>query len=444
MHKPLYFLNRKVVVPSMIKQNSIDFFREAAPYIHQHRGKTFVLALGGDIIQHPCFEQVLKDIAILSTLGVKVVLVHGARPQVEAKSAQQQHEIIVENDLRVTDHFTLGVAKEVIGSIRIMIENQLTNVFNSPPIIHDGIGILSGNFITAKPLGVLNGIDYKFTGKVRKLNTQLIQSLLDDNNVVLLSPLGFSPTGETFNLHYENVASFTATSLKADKLIFLHLDKINLPRQAERSQFQQLIKEYPEHERLYTHIDEALEQGVQRVHLIDAKVEGGLLLELYTRDGIGALFSASHYDDIHPATVEHVKGILELIKPLEEQGVLIKRSREQLELEVDNFIVSERDKKVIGCVACYPIADTSMGELACLAIDNDYRGNNLGGILLDYVGRLAKNKGLSTLLVLTTQTTDWFRERGFKEGSVDDLPDAKKALYNFQRNSNILIKNLNN
>ena len=426
----------------MIKQNSIDFFREAAPYIHQHRGKTFVLALGGDIIQHPCFEHVLKDIAILSTLGVKIVLVHGARPQVEEKLKQQQHEMVIENDLRVTDYLTLDIAKEVIGSIRIMIENQLTNVFNSPPIIHDGIGILSGNFITAKPLGVLNGVDYKLTGKVRKLNTKLIQTLLDDQNVVLLSPLGFSPTGETYNLHYEQVASFTATRLQADKLIFLHLDTIDLPRQAERSQFKQLMKDHPEQERLYTHIEEALEKGVQRVHLIDANAEGGLLLELYTRDGIGALFSASHYDDIHPATIEHVKGILELIKPLEEKGVLIKRSREQLELEVDNFIVSERDKKVIGCVACYPIADTSMGELACLAIDNDYRGNNLGGILLDYVSQLAKKKGLSKLLVLTTQTTDWFRERGFKDGSVDDLPEAKKALYNFQRNSKILIKDV--
>jgi len=426
----------------MLKQNSLDFFREAAPYIHQHRGKTVVLALGGHIIQHSCFVQVLKDIAILSTLGVKIVLVHGARPQVAERLEQQKHTVLIENDLRVTDAYTLEVAKEVIGSIRISIENQLTHVFNSPPIIHQGIGILSGNFITAQPIGILEGIDYKLTGKVRKLNTELLRILLDQQSIVLLSPLGFSPTGETFNLHYEDVASFAAKSLQADKLVFLHDEIRDLPPQAELHQLTQLREYFPKHERLYQHIAESLEQGVQRVHLVDARIEGGLLTELYTRDGIGTLFSASHYDDLHAADIEHVNGILALIKPLEDKGVLIKRSREQLELEITNFVVSERDKKVIACAACYPLADTTIGELACLVVDSEYRGQHQGDALLDFITQHALNQGLTTLLVLTTQTTDWFRERGFKEGSVDDLPDAKKALYNFQRRSKILLKEI--
>jgi amino-acid N-acetyltransferase len=426
----------------MPKQNSLDFFREAAPYIHQHRSKTVVLALGGNIIQHDCFVQVLKDIAILSTLGVKIVLVHGARPQVAAKLEQQQHTVLIENDLRVTDAYTLEVAKEVIGSIRIGIENQLTHVFNSPPIIHQGIGILSGNFITAQPMGVLEGVDYKFTGKVRKLNTALLQTLLEQQSIVLLSPLGFSPTGETFNLHYEDVASFAAKSLQADKLIFLQEEMLDCPRQAELYQLKQLREQFPQHQRLYQHIAESLEQGVQRVHLVDARIEGSLLTELYTRDGVGILFSASHYDDLHAASIEHVNGILALIKPLEDKGVLIKRSREQLELELSNFVVSERDKKVIACAACYPIADTTIGELACLVVDGEYRGQYQGDALLDYISQRALQQGLTMLLVLTTQTTDWFRERGFKEGSVDDLPSAKKVLYNFQRRSKILLKDL--
>ena len=426
----------------MPTQNSLDFFREAAPYIHQHRGKTVVLALGGNIIQHPCFVQVLKDIAILSTLGVKIVLVHGARPQVAAKLEQQQYKVLIKNDLRVTDAHTLEVAKDVIGHIRIDIENQLTHVFNSPPIIHQGIGVLSGNFITAQPIGVLNGVDYKFTGKVRKLNTALLQDLLAQQSIVLLSPLGFSPTGETFNLHYEDVASFTAKRLQADKLVFLHEEQLDLPHQADLHQLSKLRESFSQHQRLYQHITESLEQGVQRVHLIDARIEGSLLTELYTRDGVGTLFSAGHYDDLHAASIEHVNGILALIKPLEEKGVLIKRSRKQLELEITNFVVSERDKKVIACAACYPIANTSMGELACLVVDKDYHGQAQGGALLTAITQRALQQGLTQLLVLTTQTTDWFRERGFKEGSIDNLPEAKKAFYNFQRCSKILLKDL--
>ncbi len=426
----------------MPKQNSLDFFREAAPYIHQHRGKTVVLALGGDIIQHSCFVQVLKDIAILSTLGVKIVLVHGARPQVAAKLEQQQYSVLIKNDLRVTDAHTLEVAQEVIGRIRIDIENQLTHVFNSPPIIHQGIGILSGNFITAQPIGVLEGVDYKFTGRVRKLNTALLQDLLAQQTIVLLSPLGFSPTGETFNLHYEDVASFAAKSLQADKLVFLHEERFDFPPQADLQQLKQLREQFSRHQHLYQQITESLAEGVQRVHLVDARIEGSLLTELYTRDGVGTLFSAGHYEDLHSASIEHVNGILALIKPLEEKGVLIKRSREQLELEITNFIVIERDKKVIACAACYPIVDTTIGELACLVVDRDYRGQDQGSTLLEAIAQRALEQGLSQLLVLTTQTTDWFRERGFKEGSVDDLPDAKKAFYNFQRRSKILLKDL--
>ncbi|MEE9351170.1 MAG: amino-acid N-acetyltransferase [Thiotrichaceae bacterium] len=423
------------------KCTRIDFFYEAAPYIHNHRDKTFVVALSGEVVAHPRFTQILKDIAILNSLGVRVILVHGARPQVNEALKQIGHDIDVENDLRVTDDTTLVAAKNIIGAIRIDIENKLTSILNTPPSINNGTGILSGNFITAKPLGILNGVDYKHTGEVRKINVELINSLLEKRNLVLLSPLGFSPTGETYNLRYEQIASFTAKAVTADKLIFIHTEDLGLAKQTERLGLQTLIAQHPS-KRLYQDINDALEQGVQRIHLINADIEGGLLLELYTRDGVGALFSANHYEDIHPATIEHVTGILDLIKPLEEKGTLIKRSREQLELEIENFSIIERDEKIIGCAACYIIPDTQVGELACLAIHKDYYGQQRGDTLLNYTIEKAKQLGLTQLLVLTTQTTDWFQERGFEVGTIDDLPDAKKELYNFQRKSKILLKNI--
>lgn len=423
------------------QSSRINFFHEAAPYIHNHRDKTFVIAISGEVIAHPRFRKILKDITVLMTLGVRVILVHGARAQVNQELDLIDHQIEVKNDLRITDQITLVTAKSVIGAMRIDIENKLTSILNSPPMIQNVTGVLSGNLITAKPLGILNGVDYKHTGEVRKINVPLIHSLLESRNLILLSPLGFSPTGETYNLRYEQVASFTAKAVQADKLIYLHAETLELPRQIEKKGLNELIKQYPS-KHLYQDISDALNQGIQRVHLIHADIQGGLLLELYTRDGVGALFSTNNYEDIYPATIEHVKGILELIKPLEEKGTLIKRSREQLELEIDNFSVIERDQKVIGCAACYVIKDTQIGELACMAIHSDYYGQQRGDALLDYISQKALSLGLTHLLVLTTQTIDWFQERGFVLGSVDDLPKAKKELYNFQRKSKILLKAL--
>ena len=170
------------------KNSRIHFFHEAAPYIHNHRDKTFVIAISGEIITHPRFTKILKDIAILTTLGVQVILVHGARPQLNKQLDLIDHEIEVKNDLRITDDITLETAKNIIGAIRIDIENKLTSILNTPPIINNGIGILSGNLITAKPLGVLNGIDYKHTGEVRKINSTLIRSLLENRNSGITIP----------------------------------------------------------------------------------------------------------------------------------------------------------------------------------------------------------------------------------------------------------------
>ncbi len=432
----------------------INFFREAAPYIHKHRGKTFVIAFAGEIIEHEKFASLIQDIAILSALGGHVVLVHGARPQVETRLAEIDHEIQIVDDLRVTDDITLHLAKQVIGAMRVEIENQLSHALSTPPVINESLGVLSGNFITAQPIGIQNGTDYQHTGKVRKINAKLIRQLLGAGNIVLLSSLGFSPSGEAYNLRYEDVATATAKTLQADKLIFIDAsDKENdtsVSEEVELKDIDNYIKQHPGQARMLAHIGETLQQGVERVHLISVASEGGLLLELYTRDGIGTMFNANLYEKIRDAKLEDVSGIIALIEPLEAKGQLIKRSREQLESEIDNFSVIERDGKIIGCGALYNISDDNpgnsptsrMGEFACLAVHQDYLGGNRGDRLLKRISQQAIDKGFSHLLVLTTQSIDWFKERGFKTGSVADLPNKKKALYNFQRNSRVLLKAL--
>ena len=426
-----------------IKNNHsrIDFFREAAPYIHLHRGKTFVIAFSGEIIAKSSFDSIISDIAILSALGARIIIVHGARLQIDQYLQKINYPIEISNDLRITDATTLNIVKQTVGILRVEIENKLGHVLNRPPIINDELGVLSGNFITAKPVGVFQGIDYQHTGKVRKINTALIQSLLDQENIVLLSSLGFSPTGEAYNLRYEDVASFVAMQIQADKLIFIEQNSYELPREIDLRDLDDFIQPAASQYPLLKDIAHALNQGVKRVHLLSNKPNGSLLLELYTRDGIGTMFTASLYDEIRQASIDDVSGLIELIAPLEEKGILIKRSREQLELEISNFSLIKRDGKVIGCAALYDL-DKVTAELACLVIHPDYRTGGRGDDLIKFITKIAKEKHLQQLIVLTTQSIDWFKERGFTFGKIDDLPEKKKALYNFQRNSKVLFKQI--
>jgi amino-acid N-acetyltransferase len=422
--------------------NLVSFFREAAPYIHLHRGKTFVIALSGEALEHANAPEVLSDIAILSSLGVRIVLVHGARPQIEKQLKKNNHEATVHKGLRITDSKTLEISKASIGTARLDIENHLNRALNKPPIVNSSLGIISGNFLTAKPLGVIDGVDYLHTGKVRKVNTDLLRSLLEQGNIALVSPLGFSPTGQVYNVLYEEVAGYVASSLKADKLIFLHHNKhlAELPRHCNLEQLDKDLKH--EHSSLLHGISKTMHMGVDRTHLIDMESEGGLLLELYTRDGIGSMLSIKLYDEPRGAKTDDISGIITLIKPLEAQGTLAKRTRPQLELDIHSFSVIERDGLIIGCAALHPIDNTDTAELSCLAIHQDYRSGSRGVELVEYIGSRAKKEGLKKLFVLTTQSIDWFRERGFKERGLSDLPLARQKSYNKERNSKILFLEL--
>ncbi len=423
-------------------QNLVRFFREAAPYIHMHRGKTFVIAISGDALRHKAIGELLSDVALLSTLGARIILVHGARPQIEAQLLTHKHEGLLHNGLRITDDVTLELSKAAIGAARLEIENHLNRALNRPPIVNNSLGVISGNFLTAKPVGVIDGIDHLHTGKVRKVNEQQLDQLLANGNIVLLSPLGYSPTGQIYNLRFEEVAGFTANKLKADKLIFIH-DNSNLPELPKELNIKQLDEiKNTSSEQVFEQISNAIHHDVERAHLIDINTDGGLLLELYTRDGVGIMIDNSQYDEPRQATIDDVGGILDLIRPLEAKGVLTKRSREQLELEIENFSVIERDGKVIACAALYVIEGTEFGELACLAVHDNYRTGKRGVNLVNYIENKAKTLNVEKLLILTTQSIDWFTERGFILEKTDALPKQRQSLYNIQRQSKVMIKSI--
>ncbi len=435
-------------------QDSTDFvqwFRLASPYIHAFRGRTFVLAFDGAAVSSRDFASLIHDIALMNSLGIRLVLVHGARPQIEARLKEKGTKLDYINNLRITSDEALPSVKEAAGSVRIEIEAQLSMGLANSPMAGARIHVASGNFVTARPLGIREGVDYCHTGEVRRIDAVAIQQRLADNTIVLLSPLGYSPTGEVFNLTAGEIATATAVALNADKLLFLtEADGIHdvdqqLLRELSLDKAQQLITQQQNTDLELQYLRFAVQAchgGVNRIHLIDRHVDGGLLKELFTRDGVGTLISAASYENIRQASIEDVGGILELISPLEASGVLVRRSREQLELEINNFTVIERDNTVIGCGALYPSTSENVAELACVAIHDDYRNTGRGDKLLAAIEKKAQQMGVQRIFVFTTRTAHWFQERGYEPGRLDALPVERQALYNYQRKSKVFVKNL--
>jgi amino-acid N-acetyltransferase len=437
---------------SALRTHFVEWFRSAAPYIHAFRGKTFVVAFGGEVVSEGQFIALAHDINLLNSLGVRLVLVHGARPQIEEELTERGAAIRYAGGMRVTDDDALKCVKEAAGTVRVEIEALLSMGLANSPMAGADIRVASGNFVTAMPMGVLGGVDLMHTGEVRKIDAAGIRRRLDGNEIVLLSPLGYSPTGEVFNLSLEDVATSAAIALDADKLIFLmdtagvageNGDLLRELTTAEAEAILASASALPTDVGYYLPCAvRACRKGVARAHLISRHIDGALLQELFTHEGIGSMVSEDPLETLRDATIDDVGGILALIEPLEAKGILVRRSRELLEMEIDRFSVLEYDGLIIGCAALYPFPKEQAAELACMAVHPDYRGAGRGEALLEYMQVRALGKGFNQLFVLTTRTAHWFLERGFTEVGVDKLPKAKQGLYNYQRRSKVFMKKL--
>jgi len=438
-------------------QEFVRWFRSVAPYIHAFGGRTFVIAFGGEVVDDGQFVALAHDLNLLASLEVRLVLVHGARPQIESRLKRARIASHYVGGLRVTDKPTMEAVKEANGAIRVEIEALLSMGLVNSPMAGADIRVASGNFVTARPLGVREGVDLQQTGEVRKIDAIGIQKRLDDGEMVLLSPLGYSPTGETFNLTLEDVATSTAIALDADKLIFLmdtagiHNVRGELLREMTAEKARNLLRHTQNKEAVNITEDvhyylpaaiRACDHGVARTHLICRNTDGAILQELFTHEGIGTMVTEMPLESMRQAEIGDVGGLLQLIEPLEAEGILVKRGRERLEMEVGHFFVMEHDNRIIGCAALYPFTDVSQAELACLAVHPSFRGGSRGDRLLQFCEDEAKERGVSSLFVLTTRTAHWFVERGFVEADVSALPPAKQQLYNYQRRSKVFIKQI--
>ena len=431
-------------------QQYVDWFRGSSPYIHNHRGRTFVIYISGESITHSGFAHLIHDIALLNSLGVKLVLVHGARPQIEQHLKTLNIKSSFHNGWRISSAETLPGIEQAVGQVRVNIETQLSMGLINTPMSGASLRVISGNFVTARPYGVREGIDFGFTGDIRKVDTEAIQQQLILNNIVLISPIAYSPTGEAFNCRAEDVATATASALNADKLIFMmpsggaSNEQKSIIHQLNLLEAESLLQKQQNDELTQLHLRSAInacKHGVRRAHLISHETDGALLLELYTRDGSGTMITTDVYEGLRHATIDDVGGVLELIQPLEEQQILAHRSREQLELEIEQFTVIERDGMVIACAALYPY-DKHCAELACVAVHADYQKQGRAGELLQHIQQQCLQKDISQLFILTTHTAHWFIEKGFTEGELEQIPIQRRDMYNAQRNSKIYIKTL--
>jgi amino-acid N-acetyltransferase len=426
----------------------IRWFRNTAPYINAHRGKTFVLMLGGAAAQHENFSNIIHDIALLNSLGVRLVIVHGARPQIDLRLQQAGLASKFHDKLRITDSAALEHVKDAAGSLRAQIEALLSMGLPNSPMQGSRMRVCSGNFVTARPIGVVDGVDYNHTGQVRRVDVHGIRRHLEDDSIVLLSPLGYSPTGEIFNLSLEDIAVHCASAIGADKLLLfgtaagISNREGDLIRQCAVGEIDQLDVQDAEQLALLQTARSACSQGVARCQIISYSDDCALLEELFTHDGSGTLVANDEYEQARVADIDDVGGILELIEPLENEGILLKRSRELLETEISRFRLLQRDGRIIACAALYPFQEDGCGEIACIVSHPDYRGGKRGQRLLVELEREARRLGLERVFVLTTQTAHWFLEQGFVETSREALPARKQSLYNLQRNSKVFFKAL--
>jgi amino-acid N-acetyltransferase len=436
----------------------VPWFRTVAPHIHAYRGKTFVVAIAGELIAAGKLSPFAQDLAILHAMGIKLVLVHGFRPQVTAQLKDKGHESRFSHGVRITDPIALDSAQEAAGQLRFEIEAAFSQGLPNTPMANAIVRVVSGNFLTAQPVGVVDGIDFMHSGIVRKVDAAAIRRAIDIGALVLLSPFGFSPTGEAFNLQMEDVATSTAIALQADKLLFvtevpgIHEDVQDasspIDTELALADAERLLAMLPRPERstdpafYLQHCVRACRGGVERSHILPFAIDGALLMEVFTHDGIGTMVVDEKLESLREATPDDVASVLHLIEPFERDGTLVKRDRNEIERDIEKYTVIEHDGVIFGCAALYPYPEAKTAEMAALTVSPQVQSQGDGERILKRIEQRAKAMNLQSIFVLTTRTMHWFIKRGFVQVDADWLPEARKRKYNWDRRSQVLVKKL--
>jgi amino-acid N-acetyltransferase len=436
----------------------VPWFRTVAPHIHAYHGKTFVVAIAGELIAAGKLASFAQDLAILQAMGIKIVLVHGFRPQVDEQLRSKGHAARHSHGMRITDEVALDSAQEAAGQLRFEIEAAFSQGLPNTPMANAIVRVVSGNFLTAQPVGVVDGVDFMHSGIVRKVDATAIRRAIDIGAMILLSPFGFSPTGEAFNLTMEDVATSTAIALQADKLLFvtevpgIREDQADLQSPIDTelalADAEKLLAALPpplvptDTAFYLRHCVRACRGGVERSHILPFAIDGSLLMEVFTHDGIGTMVVDEKLESLRQASADDIGGVLHLIEPFERDGTLVKRDRTEIERDISDYTVIEHDGVIFGCAALYPYPEGKTGEMAAFTVSPQVQGQGDGERILKRVEQRARALGLESIFVLTTRTMHWFIKRGFVQVDADWLPEARKRKYNWDRRSQVFVKKL--
>ncbi len=414
-------------------------------YIPQFREKTFILAIDGAIVTDENFATLLLDVAVLRSLSIRVVLVHGASAQIKSLAEEQNISASNLDGAGITDANTLKLA--------LNAANRLTHEILEGLSAND-LRAASTNVIIAHPMGIIQGVDHQFTGKVERVDTALLQTLLAQDVIPVIPPLGFDGDGRTYRVNSDGVALAVAEALKAIKLIFITssdglIYNGQLIRQMLVAELDKLLQQNsagfaPELLSKAQHAAAACKAGIPRVHVINGKVDEGLLAEVFSNDGIGTLIYANEYQQIRPAKKKDIRAIQLLTKAAVESDELVKRSRAVIDKSLGDYFIFEIDKNPVACVALHVYPEQKKGELACLYVASSHENQGIGRKLIQFVENKAKELNLNELLTLSTQAFTYFQSKGgFGEGTPDDLPPARREKYEQSgRNSKVLVKKL--
>lgn len=432
----------------------LTHFREAAPYIQNLSGKTLVVGISSSLLEGSTLAAIAADLRLLAGFGIRLVVVHGSRQQINRLAQAAGHTSAYHRNRRITDDDAMRYTKQACGMLHADLEAALS--FKNGDSIHTAQRnrpqrIAGGNFVTARPFGVLDGIDMQHTGRVRKIDTAAVKHALDNRAIVLISPIGHSLSGRSFNLSMTDIAEAAAIALEAEKLIFITplrgitdtegrlISNLTVP-QAQALLAQNAV---PAEQQRWLHAAvNALKSRVRRCQILSGSLPGSLIGELFTRHGTGTSIAGGDFVTIRPARSRDIAGIVRLIRPLEAQGILLPRSRTYLENHIGQFSILEDDGRLCGCVALKIYPEEAAAELSCLAVAPDTRDSGHGERLLEHIIAAAAAQGINRLFALSTQTGEWFLERGFCHAPADTLPHERLAEYRQNgRASHIFVRN---
>ncbi len=421
----------------------IRVLREALPYITRFSGEIFIVKFGGEALEGNNFIQVLPDIALLHSVGIRIILVHGANPQIEAMSKVYGQKSKKRKGIRITDEKTMTIVQQACSSVTQKILASFSALNKTKYSIKGFVG----NVVKAKPMGVIDGTDFQFTGEVESIETETLLKVLDDNFIPVLPPLGVDDFGTLYNINADTLAVEVAIALQARKILFLtNVDGVmegnELVPELTPQQARELLKKknvvtggmIPKLEACIT----SCENGVRRAHLLNYNKEGVVLLEVLSQHGQGTMINANPYKNIRKAIIADVESIMILTKPLMDSGVLLKRTWEEYEAGIHEFVVFEKDSLVSGCGALRVFRDRQSAEIYCMAIDEKVQDRGYATEIIEYLENQAREKGVKNLFTLSAKIHEWFLQRGFTYTSEKKLPPDRHV--DSSRKSKVLKK----